>query len=331
MEKLDLESDNLQSIHDISLSIQIAAAGIATSFVLILIPNFETISLTAFLLGYIFRKRFAVITSIVMIISWEILATLVFSTSGIIFFFKLSAWMIIMFLGILARKISVDTTEGFATIGLISALIFDILVTIPYALLNSTGNTDFMTLLLSSLFVGLYFSIFHIIGNTFLFSLIPSIYGNITSILEIKYPSVIVKKISMRKLHKKRISAIVLALVIVLIIVLSSVNTPPPSDEVKLITITENISYNGIIANFSIQLTVYSNQSVFSILNDTTDIQYKKYANAFFVEGINNVIQNVNITGYYWIYYINGIRSNYASDNYYPANSDVILWNYESG
>lgn len=337
MSKLNLESDQLQEAHNLALMIQIAAAGIATSFILILIPNVETISFTSFFLGYSFRKKFALSTTLLMVVVWEILATMVLSTSGIIFFFKLVAWILITLLGVVAHKLKTHSMAEFAFFGMLSALIFDLLVTIPYAIINSSELDNFLSIFFSSIVVGIYFTIFHVFGNGLLFSLIPKFYKNIYNLLSQKFsgltrskPIQLGEQISRKK---KYLSASGIILIIILITALFVSNSHNPVIIVEEIEVRLDISYAGLQSNQSFIIQSFSNTSVFEILNTTVFVNYDIYdiyGQAIFVTGIERVLQNENITGYHWIYYVNDLKANIASNDYFLKNGDKILWNYES-
>lgn len=326
---LDLERSELQSMRNIALSVQIAAAGVATSFMLILFPNIESISLTAFLLGYLFKKKFAITTTLVMVITWEILATLVFSTSGIIFFFKVLGWLIIVVMGMFARYLQINRVEIFSIFGIISGLVFDFLVTIPYALLNATGPENFVTIFLSSLFVGLYFSIFHMVGNAFLFALIPVITVSLHPLLQSRF-SDILHSTPQTRIIKNRVIFIFLLILLVSTIIFVNKEPKAPEGEVKTIQITQKIFFGGVSLNITQNITTTSDQSAFQILNQSMDITYRVFGSAHYVVSINSVFENQNISNFYWIFYVNGIRSDYGADFYFPIENDYVLWSYES-
>ncbi|MCY3413269.1 MAG: DUF4430 domain-containing protein [Candidatus Heimdallarchaeota archaeon] len=330
MSTLDLEGKQLEQIHLIALMIQLAAAGIATSFMLILVPNIETISLTAFYLGFTFKRKFALQTTVIMVIGWELLATLVFSTSGIIFFFKLIAWIFIALMGYLASSFHVSKPEYFMIFGVISALIFDLLVTIPYAILNATSISTFYSLFLSSVVIGLFFSSMHIIGNLFLFALFPLLFDTLDHLLSMKFGSIKRNHKGLSKVSRNRI--LLLFMVIILLFLLFSQlfsPSPPNSYEVYPITSTITVSYAGLIENNSLTVQAFTNNTVYDILIANFVVETISYGHAIYISGINNVIANQNITNYFWIYYVNGIRVNQACNAYYLNDHDSIIWSYE--
>ena len=81
----DLENQNMQKVNAFALRIQIAAAAIASSLILIYIPNIETITITMFLAGFLFDKKYAISIVIITAFGWELFVSMIFGFSGIIF------------------------------------------------------------------------------------------------------------------------------------------------------------------------------------------------------------------------------------------------------
>ena len=123
MDITDFENEQLVETQNIALRVQIAAAAIASSFLLILVPNVETISLTAFFVGFLFPASFAISIVLTMVFGWEIFASIVFSFSGPTFFFKLVGWILIMLLGVFAQWKGTKALISIAVIGFLGFLI----------------------------------------------------------------------------------------------------------------------------------------------------------------------------------------------------------------
>ena len=83
---------------------------------------------------------------------------------------------------------------------------------------------------------------------------------------------------------------------------------------------TENIHE---IVNMSVRA------SVFDILLEVSAVNFTYYGSLVFINAINNVWGHINISNYYWIYYVNGIRGSVAANTLYVENNDIILWSYE--
>ena len=97
--------------------------------------------------------------------------------------------------------------------------------------------------------------------------------------------------------------------------------------------ITLIIDYSGvrdlkIRENFSLQK---GDTSVFHALLKWCDVRYKTYSGgAIFIEGIDGVINNINLSNYYWLYYVNGEFAPVGASGYFLNNGDLINWNYSS-
>ncbi len=345
MDVSELENKNISTTQVLTLRIQIAAAAVASSFILILIPNIETITFTAFLLGYVFKRKFAFETTLTMVITWEILATIVFSFSNITFFFKLIAWLLITQIGRFARNIKITSSISFAIFGGLSAIIYDLLVTIPYAIFFIGQKINFITVIISSFVFGIYFTLSHVLGNAFFFSLFPRIISSISPILRQKYPDLIeigdinfsVIKVKFHRYNFKNIFIILSSLFIIAILITGIIyysnqnrtNNNTENNVESFIQFSMKIDFAGLTDKINLNLNVSGNTTVFDALITNFQVNYTMYGTLAYVRSINNVWENVNITGYYWIYYINGNRAQIASNSYSPSNGDIILWIYE--
>lgn len=352
MEPKDLENEQLSKIQEYTLLIQITAAAVGSSLLLILIPNVETITFTAFFVGYLFNKKFAYSTTLTMILTWEILASIIFSFSGITFVFKMVAWLLVTTLGLSAKKMKISSPLEFAAFGLISTLIFDILVTIPYAFFFIGQLTDFFTIILTTFIFGIYFTLLHTISNSVLFAYLPKFLDSIIPVLSLRYERFI--DISEDIIHqfasksfsgsgilvlnkKTRSQSIVLTLISVAIIALlvTSIVQYYQADEIQdddvigSISISMNIEFANLTDNIYQELNISSSLSVFDALLLVTTVNYTDYGSLVYIEAINNVWSNQNLTNHFWIYYINGQKANIAANSYIVKASDIILWSYQ--
>lgn len=352
MEPKDLENEQLSKIQEYTLLIQITAAAVGSSLLLILIPNVETITFTAFFVGYLFNKKFAYSTTLTMILTWEILASIIFSFSGITFVFKMVAWLLVTTLGLSAKKMKISSPLEFAAFGLISTLIFDILVTIPYAFFFIGQLTDFFTIILTTFIFGIYFTLLHTISNSVLFAYLPKFLDSIIPVLSLRYERFI--DISEDIIHqfasksfsgsgilvlnkKTRSQSIVLTLISVAIIALlvTSIVQYYQADEIQdddvigSISISMNIEFANLTDSIYQKLNISSSLSVFDALLLVTTVNYTDYGSLVYIEAINNVWSNQNLTNHFWIYYINGQRANIAANSYIVKASDIILWSYQ--
>ena len=352
MEPKDLENKQLSKIQEYTLLIQITAAAVGSSLLLILIPNVETITFTAFFVGYLFNKRFAYATTLTLILTWEILASIIFAFSGITFLFKLLAWLLVTTLGIFAKKMKISSPLEFASFGLISTLIFDILVTIPYAFFFIGQLNDFFTIILTTFIFGIYFTLLHTISNSVLFAYLPKFLDSIIPVLSLRYESFIdIKKEVISQFTEKtysgldglvinkktRSQSIVLTIISVAIIALlvTSMVQYYQADEIQdddiigTISINMNIDFANLTTNIYRELNISSSNSVFDALLLVASVNYSDYGSLVYIEAINNVWSNQNLSNHYWIYYINGQQANIAANSYIVKASDTILWSYE--
>ncbi len=352
MEPKDLENKQLSKIQEYTLLIQITAAAVGSSLLLILIPNVETITFTAFFVGYLFNKRFAFATTLTLILTWEILASIIFAFSGITFLFKLVAWLLVTSLGISAKRMKISSPLEFAAFGLISTLIFDILVTIPYAFFFIGQLNDFFTIILTTFIFGIYFTLLHTISNSVLFAYLPKFLDSIIPVLSLRYERFIditediVQQFTTRSYsgtgilalnRRTRSQSVVLTIISIAIIALlvTSMVQYYQTEEIQddditgTISISMNIEFANLTTSIYQDLNISSSNSVFDALLVVATVNYSNYGSLVYIDAINNVWSNQNLSNHYWIYYINGQQANIAANSYIVKASDTILWSYE--
>ncbi len=164
-------------LNDFSIIVSFSAAGIATSLILIFLPNIETITYTVFLVGFLYGKKNGILTGITISIGWEIVATMIMGGfSGIIFPFKIIFWAFTGFLGgVLNNKhFKLEKIIEFASIGAFLGLMYDLWVTVGIALMFLNQNA-FWVIFISKLIFGAPFTVAHVIGNLILFSSMPMV------------------------------------------------------------------------------------------------------------------------------------------------------------
>ena len=352
MEPKDLENKQLSKIQEYTLLIQITAAAVGSSLLLILIPNVETITFTAFFVGYLFNKKFAYSTTITLILTWEILASIIFSFSGITFIFKMLAWLLVTSLGIFAKKIKISSPLEFAAFGLISTLIFDILVTIPYAFFFLGQLTDFFTIILTTFIFGIYFTLLHTVSNSVLFAYLPKFLDSIIPVLSLRYERfiditediigqfasksysgrgilVLNKKTRSQSIVLSLISIVIIALLVTSIVQYYQVDEIQNDDVNGNISISININFANLTDSIYKELNISSTLSVFDALLLVATVNYTDYGSLVYIEAINNVWNNQNLTNNFWLYYINGQKASIAANSYILKAADIILWSYE--
>jgi len=218
------------------------------------------------------------------------------------------------------------------------------------------NNTGFITIYVSSFVFGLYFTLSHTLSNTLFFFFIPLLINNILLLLNLYFSSIVMiddeylnidittKETELidglNKLYSKRIIIYFLTLLIIVFLVIFSIQFPLNNqnlndDEGYNGPISTNISikYAGLLQDEFFELQFNQSLSVFSALLTIAVVNYTLYVvgseESAFIDAINNVWNNENMSNFYWIYYINGARSNVGSSDYLIKNNDVIIWIYE--
>jgi hypothetical protein len=102
--------------------------------------------------------------------------------------------------------------------------------------------------------------------------------------------------------------------------------------QIGIFDITIEISYAGLKNNDSSTITVetYGNVTLFDVMNSSYELSYTVFGIGYFIEGINRVYNNVNITNFYWIIYINGATANVGASQIKPQGNFVYLFSYEA-
>ncbi len=164
----------MMDISDTAIVATFSALAVATSSVLIFLPNIETITYTIFLSGFLLGKRLGALTGLTTAISWEIIATLLMGGfSGIIFPFKVIFWIMTGIAGsVVADLVKPKHSLEFSIIGASLGLLYDLWVTIGVAFLFLSSNA-FFPVFLSRFILGIPFTISHVVGNFAIFSTMP--------------------------------------------------------------------------------------------------------------------------------------------------------------
>ena len=344
--------DKIEKISKLSLQIQFSATAVASSLVLIFVPNFETISFTAFLFGFLFPIKMAIYGTIIMTLTWEIVASMIFGFSGIIFPFKIIAWIIIMLLGMLGRKIKIKHPSEFAFFGVISAMVFDLIVSISNVLIFINDSLSFITAFVSFLIIGLVFTISHFTFNFVIFSLMPKVFKVIVPLIIDNYGELCLineeyfegvnndseenYKNILFGIGKFRFSIYMMStFIIIFLLIFTGVSYYENIDEreiedVKEISLSISISYSDMRVNDSFELIVYNNYSALSILEEISILNYTNQFGIPYIQAINNVWENLNISNYYWIFYLNGIKIDRGVSLIFFNDGDIFLCSYEN-
>ena len=163
--------------NDVAIIASFSAAGIASSLILIFLPNIETITYTAFLIGFLHGKKRGFLGGFTIAIGWEVVASMVMGGfSGLVFPFKLTFWVFTGLLGGLLNnnKFRLSSSLEFSAVGALLGLLFDLWVTVGIALMF-VNQGAFWALFISKIIFGAPFTLAHVIGNTILFSSMPMV------------------------------------------------------------------------------------------------------------------------------------------------------------
>ncbi|MCE7736545.1 MAG: DUF4430 domain-containing protein [Candidatus Heimdallarchaeota archaeon] len=332
------EDDELKSLTKFALRIQLAATGIATSFILLFVPNVETITILSFLFGFLFPTVYALSITLTMIIGWELLLTMVISFSGITFFFKLVAWCLITLLGSFARKIKITNAYEFGFFGFLSALLFDFIVTLSIPLVFITDEGNFTNVLIAALVFGIPFTISHVISNSLLFSFFPKITKGILPILNARFSHIL--KIRRNHFENGKRFGLAMFVVFLLMFAVLGIGTYRFVDDMNsdgeniLITIQLHISYGDVMPDNHFEFDVNTSLSVLEVTQSKVNLSVKYFYGLPYVEAINGVKENNDLSNHFWIFYIDNVKSlthaGTSLSNINVINGSVILWNYES-
>lgn len=105
----DLQAE-VRGIQVFATSVIFSAAAVASSTVLLFIPNLETISLFLFLVGYRYGKATGTMTVLTTVTIFEMFASQVYGTGGIIpFLFKFPPYFLIMLTGVYFHTLKIQS------------------------------------------------------------------------------------------------------------------------------------------------------------------------------------------------------------------------------
>ncbi|MCG3215188.1 MAG: hypothetical protein KAS63_00580 [Candidatus Heimdallarchaeota archaeon] len=173
------EEDLIRTVLKMSTTAILSSLGIILSSIVVLVPNFEFISVTIFLISLLFGVYYGLISATVIALIYEFIVTPIYGASGLLIPFKLLCYFMLAFLtGLFRKKIINLSFWELGIIGSFFALIYDIITTFGGLLVilitnlqtNLPANISFASFL-SLMIFGAPITITHIIGNFVLFSL----------------------------------------------------------------------------------------------------------------------------------------------------------------
>jgi len=173
------EEDLIRIILKMSITAILASLGIILSSIVVLIPNFEFISMTIFLISLLFGSYYGTAAAIAIALIYEFLVTPIYGASGLLIPFKLFCYLGLAIIVGLGRKRLVKLSFWeLGIIGSLFALIYDsvttfgglIVITITNLQQNLPAEISF-TVFITLMIVGIPMTITHIISNFVLFGL----------------------------------------------------------------------------------------------------------------------------------------------------------------
>ncbi|MFX0093927.1 MAG: hypothetical protein ACFFBD_19465 [Candidatus Hodarchaeota archaeon] len=181
-----------REIRLLAISVMFSALAVASSSVLVFIPNLETLTLIFFLVGYRYGMRAGSGVAIISTILYEFVASAVWGPSGLIFFFKFPPYLFVACLGgllgqkrrIIEKNEAIDENqEGFADegepwsllfgiIGIFASLVYDLSTTVGFLVWTSELS---LGSIIFYMMTGLLFTVMHSATNFVMFLTIPQI------------------------------------------------------------------------------------------------------------------------------------------------------------
>lgn len=173
--KIDDEKETINTILKLSVSASLASLGIVLSVFVVLIPNFEFISVTIFLISLLFGFYYGALSAISISLVYEFIVTPIYGQLLLLFFFKLICYLLLVLITSLLRKILLQLTFWeLGVFGAVFSLFFYIITTIGGEIIIVR---EYLTLyyLVGKLLFGIPFAIIHVTSNFALFGLSKTI------------------------------------------------------------------------------------------------------------------------------------------------------------
>ncbi len=164
------EKKDITSIIKLSVVAALSSLGIVISTFVVFVPNVEFISFTIFLISCIFGFYYGSIAMLTVSITYELIVSPIYGSSGALFIFKIISYLLLVIVGSAIRKFSFEIKWWeYGVIGGVFALVYDIVTTIggQWLILQSKLTIIY---LISVIIIGVPFTIVHVIGNFIIFS-----------------------------------------------------------------------------------------------------------------------------------------------------------------
>lgn len=101
-------------------------------------------------------------------------------------------------------------------------------------------------------------------------------------------------------------------------------NTPPSTNDSQLATVPAATAPQPTTITYQGQ----DNKTALQLLKEQADVATKTSSFGEYVDKINN-LPDVNQTGKYWLFFVNGAPATVGADQYQTKNGEVIEWRLE--
>ena len=176
-------TEHRRFLEETSIVVMYSAAAIGSSTALLFVTNLETITLLIFLVSFLYGMRTGFLMMLTTSFAFELFASMVYGFSGLMFVFKILAYLfIVLFASALhpyiKSVIEKDVNQyklkkiilglSFSFLGWFFTIVFDLVTSIPSYLILQ--NYDVFVLFFIA---GIPFFIFHQLTNVILFFFVP--------------------------------------------------------------------------------------------------------------------------------------------------------------
>lgn len=160
-----------------------SALAVATSLILVFVPNLETITLVIFIISLRYGFRMGLFTAVTITLTFEIMASQIYGSGAVVIPFKLLAYLLVGLTGhIWGESNQVPGKTILAVTGASLAIIYDLITTFGIVFWLNQPMSTYFVLVAIGFVAPPFFTPLHMIGNAFLFQLIPSIQNQLENI-----------------------------------------------------------------------------------------------------------------------------------------------------
>jgi len=155
----------------IAVTSTMISLGLVMSIVTVFVPNFEFISLTIFVISFLFGLKYGFFGTISLSILYELIVTQIYGSAGLLFLIKIFCYgMLVFFVGKSQRILLKLSWWELGTIGFAFSLFYDIITTVVGQIIIVQTHITIQYLLIV-LVMGFPFTLSHVLTNFVLFSM----------------------------------------------------------------------------------------------------------------------------------------------------------------